>query len=301
VGDFGSQSVLPEMNWKRSQLALLLLLLGCGSVAVGQTAAQKNKVTPFEPGEMLIYKAEVSRSLLKKIDVATLSFIVDRAPGTSKTNASGTKDQTPYSLVFTGDAYSEGFFTRLFNLKFHQHVESTVDAESLAVQKTVKLDEQGKRVRTSEADFDQAKGKVVWTERDPNEPSRPPRTVSDDFTGTIQDVVSAIYFLRTQRLEVGHSFQVPVSDSGRVYMVPVRVIEKKTMKTVLGRVSTLLIEPELFGERGMLNTKGQFFIWLTADDRRIPVSAQVKGDFGTFDITLRKLTRQTSQQALANR
>jgi hypothetical protein len=140
---------------------------------------------------------------------------------------------------------------------------------------------------------------VVWTERDPNNPARPVRVVSADFTGTVQDVVSAIYYLRTQKLEVGHSFELPISDSGRAFGVPVRVIEKKRMKTVLGRVTAVHLEPELFGERGMVNTKGQFSMWLTDDQRHLPVSAQLKGEFGTFDITLKKVSQH--QATLARR
>ncbi len=54
------------------------------------------------------------------------------------------------------------------------------------------------------------------------------------FAGQVQDLLSAIYFLRTQPLTVGKSFEVTVSDSGRVYQVPVQVLEKKRKKTVLG-------------------------------------------------------------------
>jgi hypothetical protein len=279
------------MNLRRCKILLRSILLLLAVAGTETARAQKVESRPFEPGEELIFKAEVSRSLLKKIDVATFKFLVERAPVPANAHSSSTTGAAAYALKFTGDVASEGFFTKLFNLKFHQHVESTVDPESLTVRKTVKLDEQGKRVRTSEATFDQETGKVVWTERDPNNPARPVRVVSADFTGTVQDVVSAIYYLRTQRLEVGNSFEVPISDSGRVYRVPVRVVEKKRLKTVLGKVTAVRVEPELFGERGMVNTKGQFSLWLTDDPRHLPVSAQLKGEWGTFDITLKKVSQ----------
>lgn len=277
------------MNLKRIQTfipALLVLVLATSSIA------QKGP-RPFQRGEELTYKAEVSRALLKKVDVATFKFLVEPAPANAHGASSGTS--LPYALTFVGDVASEGFFTKLFNLKFHQHVESTVDPESLAVQKTVKLDEQGKRVRTSEASFDQKTGKVIWTEREPNNPGRPERTLSADFDGTVQDVVSAIYYLRTQKLEPGSSFVIEISDSGRVYKVPVRVMEKKRLKTVLGKVEAIHVEPELFGERGMVKSKGQFSIWLRDDGRHIPVKAQLKGEFGTFDITLKQVSQLRPQ------
>ncbi len=285
------------MNLRRLGIVLVALLLSFGAPGIEPAQAQKVAPIPFEPGEELIYKAEVSRSLLKKVDVATFRFLAERERTTRSANALSGADTNPFALKFTGDVSSEGFFVKLFNLRFHQHVESTVNPESLAVQKTVKLDEQGKRVRTSEANFDQSKGTVVWTERDPNNPSRPPRVLSADFSGAVQDVVSAIYYVRTQRLHLGDSFEVPISDSGRVYQVPVRVVERKRMKTALGRVTAVRIEPGLFGEHGMVTAKGQFSIWITDDPRHVPVSAQLKGEFGTFDITLKKIGNQKNQQA----
>lgn len=285
------------MNLRRFEVRLVILILSFVAFDCGSAAGQKTAPRPFEFGEELIYKAEISRSLLKKVDVATFKFLAERADTPTNANNQSGADPAPYALKFTGDVASEGFFTKLFKIQFHQHVESIVDPESLAVQKTVKLDEQGKRARTSETTFDKTKGTVVWTERDINNPTRPPRIISVDFTGSIQDVVSAIYYVRTQKLDLGNSFEVPISDSGRVYRVPVRVVEKKRLNTVLGRVNAVRIEPELFGEGAMVRTKGQFSIWVTDDQRHIPVSARVKGEFGTFDITLKKVGHQSHKQA----
>ena len=201
-------------------------------------------------------------------------------------------------MVLTCDISSKGFFPRLFGLRFREILESTVDPISLAVQKSKRTDEHGKRVRSSEAVFDQAHGKVSWTEVDPKDPSRPPRVVNSEFTGPVHDILSAIYYLRTQPLQVGKSFELPISDSGQVYKVPVRVLEKKRMKTVIGRVDALLIEAELFGQRGMIEGEGKFFMWFTDDARRIPVSVKIKSEYGTFDIRLKKVTTPGARQYL---
>ncbi|MDQ2855135.1 MAG: DUF3108 domain-containing protein [Acidobacteriota bacterium] len=278
---------------RKFKIVLLTVLLSLAVAGLHSANAQRIERRPFEPGEELIFKAEVSRALLKKVDVATFRFLVED-PSLQLRAHVVSVSAAPSALKFTGDVTSEGFFVKLFNLRFHQHVESTVDPDSLTVMRTVKLDEQGKRVRTSEATFDRMKGKVVWTERDPNDPKRPERVISSDFTGAVQDVVSAIYFLRTQQLVVGTSFAMLISDSGRVFKVPVRVVEKKRMKTVLGRVTALRVEPELFGDGGMVKTTARFSIWLTDDQRHLPVSAQLKGEFGTFDITLKKVSQQAT-------
>lgn len=285
------------MKLRKLNLVIVLigLLLLTGSALVfGQEPALKVLPKPFEPGEELIYKAEISRSLLRKLDVATFKFSANKTPIAQNINTADggvvPTDPPPYALKFTGDVASEGFFIKLFNIHFHQHIESIVDPESLAVQRTVKLDEQGKRVRSSEAIFDRKAGKVTWTERDPRDPARPARTVSADFSGQVQDVLSAIYYVRTQQLNIGKGFDVPISDSGRVVHVPVRVVEKTRMKTALGRVTVVRIDPELFGQRGLVNLKGQFSVWLTDDKRHIPVKAVLKSEYGTFEITLKKFS-----------
>jgi hypothetical protein len=82
-----------------------------------------------------------------------------------------------------------------------------------------------------------------------------------------------------------------IGDGGRVYKVPVHVVEKKRMKTILGRLDVVRIVPELFGaDRIVDGEKGEFSLWLTDDRRRVPVIAKLKTDYGTFDIKLKKIT-----------
>lgn len=261
------------------------------------------RVHPFEPTEELVYVAEFSRALLKKVDVADFRFTASKQPSQPALQkiSSGYgehKDGDPYLLKFTGDVSSKGFFAKLFNLRFREQIESIVDPASFTVRKTKKVDVQGKRARVSETIY--SDGKVTWVEKDPNDPSRPPREAVATFAGQVQDVLSAIYYLRTQPLEVGKSFEITISDSGVVYQVPVRVIEKKRKKTVLGRVETFLVEPEVFGADRMISGEGRFSIWLTNDSRRVPVSARIKMKYGTFDITLRKVIRNPPQESLAS-
>lgn len=270
--------------------AALWLAVACAGIATAQRVTRPVAYRPFEPAEELVFEAELSRSLLRKIDVADFRLKAQRTTQTRSADSSRQSGTPADTLVLTCDISSKGFFPRLFGLRFREILESTVDPISLAVQKSKRTDEHGKRIRSSEAVFDQAHGKVSWTEVDPKDPSRPPRVVNSEFTGPVHDILSAIYYLRTQPLQVGKSFELPISDSGQVYKVPVRVLERKRMKTVVGRVDALLIEAELFGQHGMIEGEGKFFMWLTDDARRIPVSVKIKSEYGTFDIKLKKFT-----------
>jgi hypothetical protein len=273
------------------------------TAAPTSTSSRVSQATahPFEPTEELLYVAEFSRALLKKVDVADFRFTASRQAPLQKVSDTDLRQDRvadPYQLKFTGDVTSKGFFAKLFNLRFREQIESIVDPASFTVRKTKRIDEQGKRARVSETIYDD--GKVSWVERDPNDPSRPPREAVATFAGQVQDVLSAIYYLRTQPLEVGKSFEITVSDSGVVYQVPLHVIEKKKKKTALGRVEAFRVDPQVFGPNGMLAGEGQFSIWITNDNRRIPVSARIKIKYGTFDITLRKVVRKPPEESLAS-
>lgn len=267
-------------------LILLLTLTLAALIPAPSVRAQNGipptSVRPFEPDEELHFEAEFTRALLRKLDVADLKFYAS--------TTTPAKDQPASTLRFNADVTSKGFFARLFNLKFRERVESIVEPRTFTIEKTTILDEQGKRVRHTESTFDRAVGKMTWTLKDPNNPASEPRRETAEFSGQLQDVLSAIYFIRIQPLEVGKSFDVFIGDGGKVYRTPVKVIEKKRMKTVLGRIDVLRVTAELFGpERLIDKEKGEFSIWITDDKRRIPVRGRVKTDYGTFDINLKRV------------
>jgi hypothetical protein len=260
--------------------------------AVGAAAAVEARTPlPFEPPEELVYEGEFSRSLFRGLNVAELRFTAERIPSTQPAAATkATGEAAPSRLLFKAEAVSKGLLQKLFGFNFRQHIESTVEPDSFSVLQTTKLDQQGSRLRTSEAIFDHQAGQVVWTERDPKNPAREPRVVTSQLKGPVQDIMSAIYFLRTQTLTPGKNFELAISDSGRVYAVPVRVVEKRRFKTVLGKVQTVRVDPEIFGEGRPLGGRGSMSIWFTDDARHIPVRARINNELGTIDITLKKAT-----------
>ncbi|HEV2764929.1 MAG TPA: DUF3108 domain-containing protein, partial [Pyrinomonadaceae bacterium] len=268
-----------------------------GAPARDDKAAEAQRARlPFEPSEELVYEGEFSRSLLRGIKIAEFTFTSGRAPGAGKTGpAEGANGQTvavPTSnpaqrqFLFTGDVVSRGWFRKLFGINFRYRVESVVEPGSFSVLRTTKLDEQGKRVRTSEAVFDPRERRVTWTERDPNDPSRDPRVVNSTFDGAAHDIITAIYFLRTQTLAPGQRLELNVSDSGRVFRVPVEVLaEKKPLKTAVGRVPVVRVEVGVFGPGRLIEDEGRMTIWMTDDARRLPVRARLSSGYGQIDIT----------------
>lgn len=240
--------------------------------------AQPSKNNFYKVGEKLTYEGSFSKLFLRGIDVADMSFTVYNSPD---------KD----SYFVKAEASSKGTLSKLFNFSFYQKIDSTVDAESLSILKTVKRDEQGDRVRNSEAVFDYKKDKVIYVETDPTDPQKPPRRVASSINDETQDLISAIYNLRSLPFADGKTFTIAVSDSGMVYQVPVKVAGREKQKTVLGKVMCWKIEPEVFGDNRMIEQKGSMTIWITDDARRIPVRSKIDTKLGKIEIKLRKVEK----------
>ncbi|HEV2801950.1 MAG TPA: DUF3108 domain-containing protein [Pyrinomonadaceae bacterium] len=247
------------------------------------------KTMPFQPDEELIYEGEFSKLLLRGINIAEFKFRVER--GTTEANARpGASPTAPANLVFKGDVTARGWFRKLFGIDFHYNTESVVAPDSLLILSNSVRDEQGKRLRTSQSIFDRTQNLLTWTQRNPNDPQAEPRVVRAPLQNAAHDLISAIYFLRTQTLEPGRTLELNISDSGAVYRIPVRVGERKRMKTIVGRVQAVRVDVEIFGADRLVDRKGEMTLWITDDAYRLPVRARVNTDIGTLDITLKKIS-----------
>jgi len=126
-----------------------------------------------------------------------------------------------------------------------------------------------KRRRESGAIVDRKANRVTGTERDLNAPEKAPRVVTAPLDGASHDLISAIFFLRTQTLTAGRSFELAMSDSGRVYHVPVRVVETRKMKTAIGEVEATRVDLDVFGPGRPVAGEGRMSMWFSNDPRRI--------------------------------
>ncbi len=252
------------------------------TLAYGATVfAQKSEV--YTAGEHLIYEAKYSKAILRGVPAADLNFTVERA-------ANGD------DFLIKSEARSKGTLVRMF-AKFYQNLQSTVDDKTFAVKRTVKRDEQGERVRESEALFDYKEKKVIYIETDPNDAARPPRQVASPISADTQDLITGIYTMRRLPLVAGKTFELSISDSGLVYKIPVRVTAREQQKTIFGRVWCFRVEPLIFGTNRLIDGKGSMILWITDDARRLPVRAQINANIGRVEVKLKKAENKSEASA----
>jgi len=99
------------------------------------------------------------------------------------------------------------------------------------------------------------------------------------------DPLSVLYYVRTLKLEVGKSVYMDIFDSKKLWNVEVKVLRKERISSILGDVETVVVKP-LMKSEGIFNRKGDMLIWLTDDQKRIPVKMQTKVAVGSITATL---------------
>ncbi|CAN5498407.1 hypothetical protein BH10ACI1_BH10ACI1_19720 [soil metagenome] len=272
---------------KRNLLRSFLILAAftfCFFCVSAQTK-QKNdtEIKSYIVGETLTYEGKFSKAILRGIEVADLSFTVERAP-----------DGENYFV--RSEAKSKGTLIKLFRFTFLQQLQSTIDFNTLDILKSIKHDVQNERERDSEAIFNYADKQVTYVEIDPKNAMRPPRKVASQIEAGTQDFISGLYLLRSMPLAVGKTFELTVSEIGLVYKIPVRVTARVRQKSVLGKLWCFRVEPEIFGKNRLIDQEGSMIIWITDDNRRIPVRSQINAEIGRVEVKLKSVSYKTENK-----
>jgi hypothetical protein len=138
---------------------------------------------------------------------------------------------------------------------------------------------EGKTRTNREAHFDRQK--MVVTTIDHRKKSEKQQTI----TKNTYDALSSFYYFRTIPLQVGTSYFIDVYDGKKLWNTEVKVLRREELVLPVGRFKTIMIHPLLKYE-GLFARTGDIFIWLTDDERRIPVQMKSKVIIGSITATL---------------
>ena len=145
----------------------------------------------------------------------------------------------------------------------------------------IKLQE-GKHATDKETVFDTGNRKITFINY-----LKGKKKEHDIPEGTFWDVLSGFYYLRSQNLLVGNTAYINIFDSNKFFRAEVSVLKKDIIKvTGMGEISALKIKPELKSE-GLFKKTGDIFIWLTDDDRKVPVRVETRIPVGNVVAELR--------------
>lgn len=177
-------------------------------------------------------------------------------------------------------------------LDLFKKVRDTIDAEGVCVgdrmQSTLFSVRQRERSYRNEKkiEFLWQKNKAIFT--------RKGESKTYDVPAGHLSVLDAFFATRKLNLKPGQVVTLPVFDSRKRYKVVVRMLPKtETVQAPWGEyVQCIVLEPKLKTE-GIFSSKGDIKIWLTNDERHIPLKITAKIKIGSIIARLKEYSRKT--------
>ena len=114
------------------------------------------------------------------------------------------------------------------------------------------------------------------------------KKLSAPIPNCVTDVLSGIFYLAAQPLQVGHDVAFPLADGGHVVAVTAKVEAHEQVITPAGTFSTVRVQPT--ADAGVVKNRGNIWIWYTDDARHLPVQVRAHLFWGTITLRLTRVT-----------
>jgi hypothetical protein len=195
-------------------------------------------------------------------------------------------DWSPSPLVKNGwqtklHLESMGIVSRFF----HVNDDYTADMTSnLCAVESFMTAREGNRSRDTKVTFDGATHKADYVEKDLK--SNKEVKKESEIPPCVHEVLGGLYMLRLMNLEPGKTSQIPVSNGKKVVYLRVESQRREDVKTPAGVQKTIRYEVFAFNDQ-LYNRSGHLHIWLTDDQRKLPVQIEIRLQFAIGTITLR--------------
>lgn len=118
-----------------------------------------------------------------------------------------------------------------------------------------------------------------------------PRTLAGELDQPVLDMLTSLYYVRSQSLQMGHDITFDIINREERYPLLVKVLGKETVKTPAGKFNCWVVEPQFRGE-GIFVAKGKSLkVWLTDDAYHMPVKMSVEVFIGSVSAELLEYQR----------
>jgi len=226
--------------------------------AVSANAYEKN--FPFKPGERLKY-------VLKWGVIPAGEAVLEVRP------MADLNGKQAYHFVMTVKTNS---FVDVF-YKVRDRIDAYTDIDMNHSLLYKKKQREGGYKRDIVVNFDWGKNQAQYTNRGKKKDSI--QLMPKSF-----DPLSALYFTRLVDMEPNSQIFHPVTDGQKNVVGVAHIIKRETIKVAGHTYDTFLIEPELKHVGGVfkVSKNAKIQLWVTADNRRIPVRIKSKVVVGSF-------------------
>ena len=174
--------------------------------------------------------------------------------------------------------------TNSFLDKFYEvrdEITAWLNPESLSLLKTIQNIREGSYHRDHEAII-QGDSLALWDEQ------------SRKLPGKVYEPVAFIYYLRSQNLQLGDSYQFYSYSRKKIREVVVHITGSETVKVAAGTFSCLKVEPVSNDGKPLLKNNGEMRVWLSDDNLKLPIKIEMKTNIGNMIMKLKDYNHSTN-------
>jgi len=224
-----------------------ILITLCFNVSLGQESKDVNEPV-FKTGEQLSYKFKYG--------------FFTGAEGNLRVEDGDKIDGHPtYHIIVDGK--TAGTFDIFY--KVRNRYESYVDRTTLLPYLYTENRKEGSWKHTDKVQFDHQTGKITATKG------------SYQSKGKVFDFVSAYYFARgldISKIRIGDKFDIPYFLDDGIYTLNITYVGKEVVNSAIGKFNCLKFNPTIIAGR-IFKKDSKLYLWITDDNNRIPVKANV--------------------------
>ncbi len=234
---------------------------------LSQRAKNLKTLRPFQMGERLVYRVsymgipagEAVMAVSKKMQF---------------------KGREAYHIVSTVE--SNDFISVFYPVK--DRIESFVDTEEFYSHYIKINQQQGRKRREKIIDFDQVRHRAIQIKTDKIKSEV--KTEVFSIPPGVHDSLSSLYYFRMhQDLVPGESVFIDVHESNKNWELEIQVLGREELETDLGTFKTIKARA-LVRYEGVFMDKGDVTLWLTDDERHIPLLIRTKIRIGHINASL---------------
>jgi hypothetical protein len=165
-----------------------------------------------------------------------------------------------------------------FLYKVDDRYETIVDKKGIFPWRFTQRIREGKYANDFSAEFDQAHGTAKTNDGMYSVPAY------------VHDAVSAMFYIRTldySKSRPGEKVFLKNFYKDSTYQLAVKFLGYQQVEVDAGTFNCIIVEP-LMEEGGLFKSEGRIIIWMTNDERKIPVKVNTKVVIGSIDSELRE-------------
>jgi Protein of unknown function (DUF3108) len=267
-------------------LFAVVCLYKAGALGAGETLISPEAVPvyqpkhyPFEGGEKEVYRASWNGLVsVATAEISTVPTIID--------------GKKVYRVQV--EAKSSGMLD--FIWKMRDTITSTFDAKALSPARFTFSQRENSKVIDTEARLDHTRKRWAVNRQ---QAGKRPNIYEFDAQNTL-DPITAVYLARSVDFKVGDRLYFRIFGGRYQYLLELLVEKKEPIELAAGKIEAYRIVPRIqnLTKNGYAERLNEATIWISADERRLPVRLSSKIAFGSVHLELVQDKRATASTAV---